>query len=371
MANQVKDIIAILEKHYPLYLTAPWDNSGLQLGSFVGPAAKVGIALELDPQIVEAALRAGLDMIITHHPLFFKEIKTLQADTVRGRMIYQLISSNITVYAAHTNLDAAPQGLNQHLAEMLGCQEIEPLFPEIQDELYKIAVYVPHSHLGQVQQALAEAGAGHIGKYSGCSFRTPGIGSFLPEAGSRPFIGSVGVLEEVEEYRLETIAAKPVLERALQAMHSAHPYEEVAYDVYPLINRGRTYSMGRKGRLCQPCSLDDLARRVKEVFKCEALRVVGASEQTVQRVAMISGAGGATLPRFNPTLADVVITGDVKYHEAQEARLNGINTIDVGHQELEKHMVPLVKQLLQNECASQHLPTEVVELHQGACFRHL
>lgn len=371
MAKQVKDIIAILEKHYPLYLAAPWDNSGLQLGSFLGPAAKVGIALEIEPQIVQAAVRAGLNMIITHHPLFFEEIKALQADSAWGGMIYQLVSRDIAVYAAHTNLDAAPQGINQHLAEMLGCSDIEPLFPEIQDDLFKIAVYVPHSHVGQVQRAMADAGAGHIGKYSACSFRAPGIGSFFPEAGSNPFIGAVGVLEEVEEYRLETIAEKPILERVLGAMRSAHPYEEAAYDIYPLINRGRTYSMGRIGCLRQPCALDDLAIKVKEVFKCEGLRVVGSGEQMVQRVALISGSGGSMLPRLNPNIADVVITGDVKYHEAQKARLNGINIIDAGHQELEKHMISMVKKVLQSECAQEHLPTEVVELPGGPCFRHL
>lgn len=370
MANQVKDIIAIVEKHYPPYLAAPWDNSGLQLGSLQGPAAKVGIALEIEPQIVHAAVRAGLNMIVTHHPLFFEKIKSLQADSIWGGMIYQLVSRDIAVYAAHTNLDAAPQGLNQHLAEMLGCSEIEPLFPEIQDDLFKIAVYVPHSHVAQVQKAMAEAGAGHIGKYSACSFRTPGIGSFHPEAGSNPFIGAIGVLEEVEEYRLETIAEKPILERVLGAMRSAHPYEEVAYDIYPLINRGRTYSMGRIGSLPEPCSLDDLARKVKEVFKCGGLRVVGAGEQMVRRVALISGSGGSVLPKLNPGTVDVVITGDVKYHEAQNARLKGINIIDAGHQELEKHMIPLVKKVLLDAYAGQHLLEEVMELPGSPCFRH-
>ena len=371
MANQVKDITAILEHHYPPYLAASWDNSGLQLGSYLAPVKKVGVALELEPEVLAEALHLETDMIITHHPLFFQGVKRLEADTAWGKMVYELIAKGITVYAAHTNLDAAPQGLNQHLAEMLRLQDIEPLLADQRDELCKVVVYVPFSHVKAVQKAMAEAGAGHIGKYSACSFRTPGIGSFRPEDGSQPFIGSVGVLEEVEEYRLETVVEQSGLNRVLKAMHSAHPYEEVAYDVYRLANGGRIYSMGSRGRLAQPCSLESLAGKVKTVFGCQGVRVVGNYRQMVQRVAMISGSGGSLLARINPEAADVVITGDVKYHEAQEARLKGMNVIDAGHQELEKHMIALVSALLEDECRHQKLSPEILKLKESPCFRLL
>jgi dinuclear metal center YbgI/SA1388 family protein len=368
MANQVKDIAAILDHHYPPYLAASWDNCGLQLGSYSAPVKKVGVALDLEPEVVEAAIGLRVDMIITHHPLFFQGLKRLEADMPQGKTIYKLINAGISVYSAHTNLDAASQGLNQHLAEMLQLQDIQPLTVDRQDELYKVVVYVPCEHVKAVQTAMAEAGAGHIGKYSACSFRTPGIGSFCPEEGSQPFIGSVGILEEVEEYRLETVIEHNGLQRVLQAMHSAHPYEEVAYDVYRLVNGGRIYSMGRKGKLPQPCSLESLAERVKTVFHCPGVRIAGNRRQMIQRVAVISGSGGSVLTRIDPWQAEAVITGDVKYHEAQEARLKGLNLIDAGHQELERHMIPLVCDLLADESKRWGLSLEVIELNASPCF---
>ncbi len=371
MAYTVKDIIATLEQHYPSYLCASWDNSGLQLGSPLAVVKKVGVALDLDPYIVANAIEAEVDMIITHHPLFFKGIKSLRSDSSWGAMIYRLISANIAVYAAHTNLDAAPRGLNQRLAEMLGLQDIKPLFADIEGELNKIVVYVPISHVKAVQQAMAEAGAGHIGNYSACSFRTAGIGTFRPEAGSNPYIGSAGVMEEVEEYRLETVVEKNGLREVIESMLSAHPYEEVAYDIFPLLNRGPTYSMGRRGRLPQPCPLDRLAEQVKDVYQCQGLRVVGDGSQSVQRVALISGSGGSLLSRFNSNITDVVITGDVKYHEAQEAQLNGVKIIDAGHEDLEKHMIPLLAEVLKHRVESRQPDIKVVELLPTPIFRHL
>ena len=370
MTNTVKDIVAIVEQHYPPYLSASWDNCGLQVGSYHAAVTKIGVTLELEPEVIKQALNADLDLIITHHPLFFNGIKGINADTAWGQMIYQLISQNIAVYSAHTTLDAAPRGLNQHLAEMLGLQHIEPLFADLEEQLYKIVVYVPASHVKEVQQAMAAAGAGHIGNYSACTFRTPGIGTFRPEAGSQPYIGSAGVMQEVAEYRLETVVEKHGLTSVIVAMQTAHPYEEVAYDVFPLINRGRTYSMGRKGCLPQICTLDDLSGRVKQILACQRLKVVGNSQRQVERVALISGSGGSMLSRISPQLADVVITGDVKYHEAQEARLRGISIIDAGHQELEKHMIPLLAGLLKRECENRQLAIEVLELGSTPIFRN-
>lgn len=370
MPNRVKDIIEILENHFPLHLAASWDNCGLQVGSCQASVKRVGVALELEPQVLEQALQQQIDLIITHHPLFFQGIKCLDEETALGDMVYKLVKAGIALYAAHTNLDAAPQGLNQHLAEILNLQDIMPLFMKQQDELYKIVVFVPADYVIKVHEAMSRAGAGHIGKYSSCSFRAPGIGTFRPEAGSRPWIGSTGVLEEVEEYRLETVIHQPGLNQVLQAMQAAHPYEEVAYDVFRLVNGGRIYSMGRKGRLITACSLDELARQVKTVFASENLRVVGDPAQLVERVALISGSGGSMLADISTAQAEVVITGDVKYHEAQEARLRGLTVIDAGHQELERHMIALVQAILQGECQRQNRQVAVIGLETAPCFRH-
>jgi dinuclear metal center YbgI/SA1388 family protein len=370
MPNRVKDIIEIMEHHFPLHLAASWDNCGLQVGSYQAPVKRVGVALELEPQVLEQALQQQIDLIITHHPLFFHGLKCLNTETVMGDMVNKLIRAGIAVYAAHTNLDSAPSGLNQHLAEKLNLRDIMPLFTEHRDELYKIVVFVPADHVVKVHEAMARAGAGHIGRYSACSFRTPGIGTFRPEAGSQPWIGSTGVLEEVEEYRLETVIPQSGLKQVLHSMQAAHPYEEVAYDVFRLVNGGQVYSMGRKGRLTAACSLNELARQVKAVFASEGLRVVGDPGKLVERVALISGSGGAMLANINTDLAEVVITGDVKYHEAQEALLKGLAVIDAGHQELERHMIAFLQAILQRECQRQNLQTEVIGLEASLCFKY-
>jgi putative NIF3 family GTP cyclohydrolase 1 type 2 len=177
-------------------------------------------------------------------------------------------------------------------------------------------------------------------------------------------------MEEVEEYRLETVVEKNGLRDVIESMLSAHPYEEAAYDIFPLFNRGPTYSMGRRGRLAQPCPLEQLAEQVKDVYQCQGLRVVGDGKQSVQRVALISGSGGSLLSRFNSKIADVVITGDVKYHEAQEAQLNGVKIIDAGHEDLEKHMIPLLAEVLKRRVESRQLDIEVIDFRSAPVFRH-
>lgn len=371
MTIKVSDIIGIIEHYFPLRLAASWDNSGLQAGSYQAPVKKVGIALELETEVLERALAQKIDLLITHHPLFFRGVKALERGTALGDLVYGLVKAGITLYAAHTNLDAAPGGLNQYLAEKLCLQGIKPLFSEHQEELYKIVVFVPADYAGQVHEAMAGAGAGHIGRYSACSFRTLGIGTFRPEAGTHPFVGSAGVLEEVQEYRLETVIPQEGLQKVLGAMQAAHPYEEVAYDVFRLANGGQIYSMGRLGQLAQACSLRELAYHVKNVLDCEGLRVAGDLDKCVKRIALISGSGGSMLQDINTDLAEVVITGDVKYHEAQETRFKGLAIIDAGHQEMERHMIGQLQSVLHRECRLKRLPVDIVGLTPSLCFRYL
>ena len=367
MQVTVKDIMAIMERHFPPFLAESWDNSGLQLGEPGQAVHRVAVALDLDRRVLVDALQQKVDLLITHHPLFFTGIKNIDFRTWRGQIIRDLILAGITVYSAHTNLDSAENGLNQLLAEKLEMQGIRPLFPARQEDLHKIVVYVPISHLEEVRQAMNDAGAGSIGNYSDCSFRCPGTGTFRPGQQTHPFIGTTGKLEEVEEYRLETVAYRQDLRHIIAAMQSVHPYEEVAYDIYRLENEGRIYCPGRRGELPQPLSLGELARQVKNALNLAALQVSGDLDETVQKVGVISGSGTSLIDQTGGNI-DVLITGDIKYHEARDAQWGGLNLIDAGHQGSEEIVVVFLEGLLRKELSDK---VEVIPLYGAPCFRSI
>ena len=293
------------------------DNVGLQLGSMNRKVSRVLVALDLDEDTVTTACDRQAELIITHHPLFFHGIKGINLDTPQGRIIQELLQAGITVYSAHTNLDTAPAGLNQHLAEKLGLRKVRPWQQGPVEKLYKLVVYVPDSHLEAVRSALTSGGGGFIGNYSDCTFRVAGTGTFKPLAGTDPFIGEIGQVEEVAEYRLETVVPAGQLQAVMEAMLEAHPYEEVAYDLYRLSNRGRVFSPGRIGLLPHPVRLGDLAGEVKRHLDLEYVLVVGDEDAVVEKIAVVAGSGASFISQVRQEGAQVLITGDVKYHEAR------------------------------------------------------
>ncbi|MGR6836320.1 Nif3-like dinuclear metal center hexameric protein [Syntrophomonas erecta] len=351
MQVRVKDLITIMNKHFPPCLAENWDNVGLQVGSYEQKVDKVLVALEVDREVAERAIAEGMDLIITHHPLIFKPLKCIVDNSFPGDVIQKLIKANISVFSAHTNLDAAPYGLSQLLAEYFALRNIEPLDKGSSEELFKLVVFVPTTHLEMVRAAVNKAGAGYIGNYSDCSFRMAGVGTFCPREGTHPFIGKQGVVEEVDEYRLETIVYQSDLSKVIRAMEAVHPYEEVAYDIYPLANQGRVFSLGRLGRLEKEIRVKDYADLVKEKLGVNNLRLVGDPQQLVKKVAVVSGAGASFIKRAAFRGADLLITGDVKYHEAREALELGLCVLDIGHQASEEMVVPYLAKLLDDECS--------------------
>ncbi|HNX29192.1 MAG TPA: Nif3-like dinuclear metal center hexameric protein [Syntrophomonadaceae bacterium] len=368
---KVKDIIAIMEKYFPLHLAEDWDNVGLQAGSREKEVKRIVIALDLDEQMVEEALKSEADLIITHHPLFFKAIKNIDYNKPGGRLLKSIIAADLAVYSAHTNLDAAEAGMNQVLAEKLGLKNIQPLFAGSEDKLVKLAVFVPFTHLKQVREAINKAGAGHIGNYSDCSFQTAGTGTFRPLDGSKPFLGSQGILAETDEYRLETIAYEHDIERIIQAMIDAHPYEEAAYDVYPLLNRGKIYSIGRKGLWPETADLKACARQIKARLNLDTIKIAGEMGKTIRQVAVIGGSGASLIPKIITQDIDLLITGDIKYHEAQEANKFGLAVIDAGHQETEQIIVPYIKSLLMAQINHADNEIEIFTLKNEPVFKYL
>ncbi|MBC9783198.1 Nif3-like dinuclear metal center hexameric protein [Heliobacterium chlorum] len=340
MAVACARIIEWIERFAPKSLAEDWDSIGLQVGDPSATVEKVYVALDVDEDVVQASVEQNCQMIVSHHPLIFKPISSLRWDLPQGRLLRSIIDQRLNIYAAHTNLDTAPGGVNDVFAAKLGLQDVQPLYEDKREELVKIAVFVPAEQEGAVRQAMGYAGAGHIGNYAHCTFRTPGQGTFLPLEGTNPYIGKVGKLEEVPEVRLETIVPKKGLNRVLKAMLKAHPYEEVAYDLYPLLNQGPVNGLGRIGRLPEAVTIEELANRIKKSLGIDHLRWVGRDKhKRVQKIALCGGSGASAISKAHFKGAQAYLTGDIKYHEAQSALSLGLDIFDAGHFATEQPVV--------------------------------
>lgn len=332
-------VMDALERLAPRCLAENWDNVGLLLGNPSQDVAKMRVVLDVTPEVAECAIADGVDLIVAHHPLIFHALNSIRYDLPQGRLIASLIKNDIAVYAAHTNLDTASGGVSDILAQHLNLQHIGQLAVGYSEKLVKLVVFVPQSHADQVREAIGRAGAGYIGNYSHCTFQCEGVGTFLPLAGTQPFIGKEGKLEHVAEVRIETIMPDRISRKVVKAMLRAHPYEEAAYDLYPLNNVGKSLGLGRIGTLEKPILLGEFAQLVKKALQTKSVTVAGSTDKLVAKVAVCGGSGAGLIHKAAFAGADVLVTGDVKYHEAQDAVAAGLAIIDAGHFATERPVV--------------------------------
>lgn len=337
-----KDVVKLMESLAPVHFAESWDNSGMQMGSNEKEVKKILISLDLNTLSVEKAVREKCDMIITHHPFFFGETKSLVTDGVRGNIIREIIKNDITVYSMHTNLDVAENGVSKVIGKKLGLENVSPLVKTYKDEMYKVTVYVPKEDANMLRETIGKAGGGKLGDYEYCSFSVTGEGRFKPLKGANPHIGEVGKAETVIEEKIEFIVLKSGLKKVISAMIKAHPYEEVGYDVFPLTNGGVDYGYGGFACLSESLTLLELGEIVKKSLELEDVRVYGELESKVSSVSFCGGSG-ASFIREASKVSDVYITGDVKYHDAQRAKEEGLFLIDAGHFGMEKHIVESLK----------------------------
>lgn len=355
MAVSCQTVINIIESFSSKKLAEDWDNVGLQVGNPAQPVTCVFLSLDLNEEILEEAVAVGAEMLVVHHTPFFKPIKNLRTDLPSGRLLHKIVQHNLVLYTAHTNLDAAVGGVNDVLAAKLGLEKVELLTENREEKLYKLAVFVPNEYTEKVSEEICRAGAGWIGNYAHCTFRTSGTGTFLPLEGTNPFIGQAGKLEKVEETRLETIIPETRLSRVIKAMLKAHPYEEVAYDLYPLVNEGQKTGIGRIGLLPKPLTLKEFIELVKERLTLATVRYCGELEKTVKKVALCGGSGAGFIGRAAFLGAQVYLTADLKYHEAQEALAQGLALVDAGHFGTEQPVIAVLAEYLQRELAQENV----------------
>lgn len=367
-----QEIVTLVEEFAPRRLAEDWDNSGWQIGDPRAQVDRVLLTLDVDSVIVREAQEKNVGLIICHHPLLMKGIKSIRLDNPRGALLADLIKCNIGVYAAHTNLDIAAGGVNAMLAERIGLSEVEVIHPAASERYNKLVVFVPPDYADRVSQAISGAGAGHIGNYSDCTFRAQGTGTFRPLEGTNPYIGQQGQLEEVEEIRLETIVPAGKVSSVLKAMLEVHPYEEVAYDLYPLENRNGSLGFGRIGQLTEALSFADLIVKVKEVLGVATVRAGGSMWKNVRKIAVCGGSGSELWPVAAAKGAEVLITGDIKYHTAQDMLASGLDFIDAGHFATEHLIIPELQGKLAEQCQERGMAVEfVVTKRQSDPFMYL
>ena len=343
---KLNDLIKQIEKKYPLSLAYDWDNVGLLVGDFESEIKKVLVTLEANENVIDEAIENNVDLIVTHHPFIFKKINKINTRDLKGRLIHKLIKNDIALYSMHTNFDIAFDGLNDYFMEIMGFKNTKILDVTNSQTLYKLAVYVPKTHELVLRDALGEAGAGYIGNYSHCTFNTPGIGTFKPDENTNPFIGTVGQIEEVEEVKIETIVPQSILQKTIDKMLKAHPYEEVAYDIYKLENKGESVGLGRYASLDVQTNLQALCEKIKLKLNMNHIRVVGDLNTKIKKVAVVTGAGSDMVRLAKSKNCDVIITGDVKYHEAQDALDMGMTMVDCGHFDTEDIFKDVMKRFL-------------------------
>lgn len=362
MKNKIpngNEVIQLFEQFSPKSYALEGDKIGLQIGKLNKPIQHVMITLDVVEEVIDEAIEKKVDLLIAHHPPIFRPLKKLTTDTTYGRMIEKCIKHDIAVYVAHTNLDVALGGVNDLLADALQLHNTEVLIPTYEDKLKKLVVYVPVTHEEQVRKAIGDAGAGHLGNYSHCTFKTIGNGSFLPEEGALPFIGKLGEIEVVEEARIETVIPASIEKKVIQAMLKAHPYEEVAYDIYSLEQQGTQLGLGRIGYLEDELTLKEFAEHVKNSLKVDRVRMVGNEGDIIKKVAVLGGDGNKYIQQAKFKGADVYVTGDLYFHVAHDALMLGLNVIDPGHH-VEKVMIDGVVQKLSKMCNEKNLAVNVV-----------
>jgi dinuclear metal center YbgI/SA1388 family protein len=324
------DIVGIINKIAPVVLAEAWDNPGLQIGDPAAEVTRVMVALDPAPDVIDSAIITSCQLLVTHHPLIFKPLKSISTATPHGALIHKAIKGGLSIVSMHTNYDIAGGGLNDLLASKIGLSSCVPLKVTTACELIKLVVFVPVAHLEQIRSALFPYSAS-LGNYRDCSFAAGGVGTFTPLEGAEPFTGTAGVLAKVHEERLEVLIERAQLPRAVKAMLAAHPYEEPAFDIYPLLNEGEKLGLGRIGRLPEPLTLAEYVGKLREILSAPALRYVGDPAARISKVALCSGSGASLLHDAARSGADVLVTGDVKYHEALEAEDIGLAVIDAGH----------------------------------------
>lgn len=340
----LREITAFFEKVAPLMYQESYDNSGLQVGNYSMQVNGALVTLDITEEVIDEAIAKGLNLIVGHHPLIFGGIRSITGKNMTERVVQKAVKNDIAIYASHTNLDSIKGGVSGKMGEVLGLQKVRILEP-VSGRLKKLVVFVPLKFAEKVRSAIFEGGAGVIGNYDSCSFNSVGRGTFRGGEDSKPYVGEKGLLHEEEEVRIETIFPEHVKGSVITAMLKAHPYEEVAYDIYPLENKYSQIGMGIIGELELPVAEKEFLKLLKSHFNTGVIKHSDFTGRKIRKVALCGGAGSSLLRSAISEKADVFISGDFKYHQFFDAE-GKILVADIGHFESEQYTRNLIYDLL-------------------------
>jgi len=341
---KISEIISFLETLAPPSLQEHYDNAGLITGDSSWECTGVLCSLDAIESVVDEAISKKVNLIVAHHPIIFGGLKKINGKNYVERTVIKAIKSDIAIYAIHTNLDNVINGVNGKIASMLGLVNTSILSSK-ENSLKKLFTFVPVDKAEQVRNAIFTAGGGQISNYCECSFNVEGTGTFKAGEGTNPYVGKKNEQHQEREMRIEIIFPSFLQGQVVSAMKSAHPYEEVAYDVMPLVNMDPGTGSGLVGDLEKPVSEKDFLSLLKQVFDLKIIRHTLLRGKDIKRVAVCGGAGSFLISKALASKADAFVTADMKYHEFFDAD-GGILIADIGHYESEQFTIDLLQQVL-------------------------
>lgn len=359
----LSDVVAVLDQLYDPAWADSWDAVGTVTGDPGQQVSKVLFAVDPVQAVIDEAVAAGVDLVVTHHPLWLKGVTSVVASSPKGRVVHTLISNQIALHTCHTNADCPPQGVSESMAFALGLTDVRPLETDPADPLDQWVVFAPREDAEAVAAAMHAAGAGALGDYDSAQFQSGGIGSFRPLVGADPAIGEIGVVEQVDEIRIEMVAGPSVRERVRSAMVAAHPYEEVAYQVVATVPAPSNRGSGRIGVLPEAMTLAAFSEHVARSLPAHhsAVRVAGDAERLVRTVALCGGSGDFLLGTAQGQGADVYVTSDLRHHPVSEhlEQPDACAVVDVPHWAAEWTWLPVAAAAL-----AERLPELDIEVSQ-------
>ncbi|NDV47243.1 Nif3-like dinuclear metal center hexameric protein [Paludibacter sp. 221] len=351
----VSSICKIIEDVAPLALQESYDNAGLLVGSAQMEVSGILLCIDVTEKVVDEAVEKGCNLVVSHHPLIFSGLKKLIGQNETQRCVIKAIKHDIAIYAAHTNIDNIQSGVNGKIAEKIGLINTTILQPK-QNTLLKLVTFVPEAHAEKVRSALFASGAGHIGNYDSCSYNAKGYGTFRANEEAHPFVGNIGDSHSECEIRIEVILPDYMKNNVTSALIKAHPYEEPAYDLIPLVNEWNRVGAGVVGELQEDENEDDFLLRLKSIFNLSVVRHTNFLGKKIKRVAVCGGSGSSFLADAIRAKADIFISGDFKYHEFFNAE-NKILIADIGHYESEQFTKEIFYEII-----TKKLPTFAIQI---------
>lgn len=344
---KINNIIKELEKLAPPVLQESYDNAGLIVGDKNEEVKGILVSLDTTEEVIQEAIDTNSNLIISHHPIVFSGLKSITGKNYIERVIVKAIKNNISIYAIHTNLDNVFDGVNKKIADRLGLDDLKILSAK-KSSLIKLSVFVPKAAVNGVKDALFEAGAGNIGNYSHCSFSSTGMGSFKANENADPYVGEKNKLHIEEELKIEVVLPSHLQSKVVSSLLNSHPYEEVAYDLFPLLNKSKQIGSGMVGKLKEEMDESSFLTFLKEKMKTNCIRHSKLLNKKIRKVAFCGGAGDFLLESAIAQNADVFISGDFKYHRFFDAE-NKLVILDIGHFESEQFTIDLLVDFLKEK----------------------